>query len=561
VVSNPEFLREGSAIEDFMHPDRVVIGTRDERAAGMMMDVYSPLHAADVPFIVTDIETAELIKYASNGFLATKISFINEVAHICEAWGANVEVVSKGMGLDNRIGPKFLSAGPGYGGSCFPKDTRAAAQIARDSGLKFRIIEAVLEVNEATQKRMVEKVDRALGGCAGKTIAVLGLSFKPNTDDIRESPALPIVQALAVASGALPVFWLARKHLASSRAGAHFALAYLLFPATQFNAFTITSSFHSVAIAVPLVLYAVWFLDEDRLVAFSGVALLAFTTKEEIPLAVGCLGIWYAVRKGRRLFGACVFAAGLGVTLFNFLWVIPHFSPAGVDPFSGRYRAVGGTPQGIAHKLVTDPMAFVHAVTTGHKALYLGLLLVPFLGLWLLEPLLFLGAVPDLAINLLSHKPDQTSINFHWTAGIVPFVVAASIFGAARFGTRAVPLSLWVLVAAGCLALWSPIYLGSRDVRALGSPLVSAKAHAVGLIPDGVAVSATNQLGGHLAARRYIRTFPAVGQSQWIVVDANDPTEGDTKALERDLRRYESSPAWRTVFASHGVAVLRRRSP
>ncbi len=160
VVSNPEFLREGSAIEDFMHPDRVVIGTRDERAAGMMRDVYSPLHAADVPFIVTDVETAEMIKYASNGFLATKISFINEVAHICEAWGADVEVVSKGMGLDNRIGPKFLQAGPGYGGSCFPKDTRAAAQIARDSGLKFRIIEAVLEVNEATQKRMVEKVEQ-----------------------------------------------------------------------------------------------------------------------------------------------------------------------------------------------------------------------------------------------------------------------------------------------------------------------------------------------------------------------------------------------------------------
>ncbi|HTG35269.1 MAG TPA: UDP-glucose/GDP-mannose dehydrogenase family protein [Thermoanaerobaculia bacterium] len=197
VVSNPEFLREGSAIEDFMHPDRVVIGTRDERAAEMMRDVYSPLDAADVPFIVTDVETAELIKYASNGFLATKISFINEVAHICEAWGANVEVVSKGMGLDNRIGPKFLQAGPGYGGSCFPKDTRAAAQIARDSGLKFRIIEAVLEVNEVTQKRMIEKVGQALGGgIAGKTIGFLGLSFKPNTDDIRESPALPIVQAL-----------------------------------------------------------------------------------------------------------------------------------------------------------------------------------------------------------------------------------------------------------------------------------------------------------------------------------------------------------------------------
>ncbi len=196
VVSNPEFLREGSAIEDFMHPDRVVIGTRDPRAAELMMDVYSPLAAAAVPFIITDVETAELIKYASNAFLATKISFINEIAQICEAWGANVEVVSKGMGLDNRIGPKFLSAGPGFGGSCFPKDTRAVAQIASDQGLRFRIIEAVLEVNEVTQKRMIAKIETAMGEIAGKTIAVLGLSFKPNTDDMRESPALPIVQGL-----------------------------------------------------------------------------------------------------------------------------------------------------------------------------------------------------------------------------------------------------------------------------------------------------------------------------------------------------------------------------
>jgi UDPglucose 6-dehydrogenase len=196
VASNPEFLREGSAIEDFMNPDRVVIGTTDPRAAELMRDVYSPLAAADVPFIITDVETAELIKYASNGFLATKISFINEVAQICEAWGANVEVVAKGMGLDTRIGPKFLSAGPGFGGSCFPKDTRAVAQIARDQGQRFRIIEAVLEVNEATQKRMTEKIERALDGAAGKTVAVLGLSFKPNTDDIRDSPALPIVQGL-----------------------------------------------------------------------------------------------------------------------------------------------------------------------------------------------------------------------------------------------------------------------------------------------------------------------------------------------------------------------------
>jgi UDPglucose 6-dehydrogenase len=196
VVSNPEFLREGSAIEDFMQPDRVVIGTRDPKAAKLMKDVYSPLAAADVPFIITDVETAELIKYASNGFLATKISFINEVAQICEAWGANVEVVAKGMGLDSRIGPKFLSAGPGFGGSCFPKDTQAAAQIAREAGLQFRIIEAVLEVNRITRRRMIEKIEGALEGAAGKTVGVLGLSFKPNTDDIRESPALPIIQAL-----------------------------------------------------------------------------------------------------------------------------------------------------------------------------------------------------------------------------------------------------------------------------------------------------------------------------------------------------------------------------
>jgi UDPglucose 6-dehydrogenase len=196
VVSNPEFLREGSAIDDFMHPDRVVIGTRDPRAADLMQDVYSPLKAADVPFIVTDVESAELIKYASNGFLATKISFINEVARICEAWGANVEVVAKGMGLDSRIGPKFLSAGPGFGGSCFPKDTAAAAQIAKDKGLNFRIIEAVIQVNEEVQDRMIVKIETALNGLSGKTVAVLGLSFKPNTDDVRDSPALAIVRGL-----------------------------------------------------------------------------------------------------------------------------------------------------------------------------------------------------------------------------------------------------------------------------------------------------------------------------------------------------------------------------
>jgi uncharacterized membrane protein len=371
---------------------------------------------------------------------------------------------------------------------------------------------------------------------------------------------LPIVQALAVASGALPVFWLARKHLNSSRAGAHFAFAYLLYPATQFNAFTVTTSFHPVSIAVPLVLYAVWFLDEDRLVAFSVVALLAFTTKEEIPLAIGCLGIWYAVRKGRRLFGFGVFAIGLAVTLFDFLWVIPHFSPTGVDPFAGRYTAVGGTPLGIAHKLFTDPGAFVQAVATGHKGVYLALLLAPFLGLWLLEPLLLLGAVPDLAINLLSSKTDQTSIPFHWTAGIVPFVVAASIFGAARLKGRSSDLALWVLAGTAAVALYSPILALPGDVRALGSPSMPAMAHALSMIPVRAPVSASVGLGGHLSERRYVDTFPFAVRSRWIIVDANDPVYAATPSFKRKLRRYEADKAWRVVFSSHGITVLNKRS-
>jgi len=371
---------------------------------------------------------------------------------------------------------------------------------------------------------------------------------------------LPVLQALAVSSGALPVFWLARKHMQSSRAGAHFAFAYLLYPATQFNAFTITSSFHAVSIAVPLVLYAIWFLDEDRLIAFSAVALLACTTKEEIPLAVGCLGIWYAIRRGRRLFGFGVFAVGLCITLFNFLWLIPHFSPSGTEPFAHRYTAVGGTPQGIAHKLFTDPAAFVHVVVSGHKAGYVALLFLPFLGLSLLEPLLLLGALPDLAINLLSNLGDQTSINFHWTAGIVPFVVAASIFGAARFKRQGVRLSLWVLAGAASVAIYSPIYLASRDFRMLDSRLVATKARALSLIPKDVPVSASNQLGGHLANRRYTYWFPYVRGSRWILVDVNDPTYGPATGFKRFIKKYETDTRWRTIFSSRGITVLKKRS-
>ena len=196
VVSNPEFLREGSAIEDFLRPDRVVIGARTQRAIDVMLDIYAPLKAAGVPFVVANVESAEMIKYASNGFLATKITFINEVAEICEAVGAEVDVVARGMGLDNRIGPKFLHPGPGYGGSCFPKDTRAVAQIAEEHGLRFEIIEGVLSANERVKRRMIGKIEQAFGSLAGKTVAVLGLAFKGDTDDMRESPAIPVIEGL-----------------------------------------------------------------------------------------------------------------------------------------------------------------------------------------------------------------------------------------------------------------------------------------------------------------------------------------------------------------------------
>ena len=197
VASNPEFLREGSAISDFMRPDRVVLGVETDRAETLLRELYRPLNLIEAPIVVTDLESAEMIKYAANAFLATKISFINEISQLCEKTGADVHAVAKGMGLDGRIGRKFLHAGPGYGGSCFPKDTVALIRMAQEHGVSSRIVEAVAEVNASQKARMVSKIKQALGGSvADKTIAVLGLTFKPETDDMRESPSLAILPAL-----------------------------------------------------------------------------------------------------------------------------------------------------------------------------------------------------------------------------------------------------------------------------------------------------------------------------------------------------------------------------
>lgn len=202
VASNPEFLREGAAIDDFMRPDRVVVGVESDRAAQVMAEIYRPLFLRDFPIVTTDLESAEMIKYAANAFLATKITFMNEIAALCERVDADVKQVSKGIGLDGRIGNKFLHAGPGYGGSCFPKDTKALARIGQENGMAMQITETVINVNDDTKRRMIDKVvDMCGGSVSGKTIAVFGVTFKPNTDDMRDAPSLTIVPALIGGGG------------------------------------------------------------------------------------------------------------------------------------------------------------------------------------------------------------------------------------------------------------------------------------------------------------------------------------------------------------------------
>jgi UDPglucose 6-dehydrogenase len=196
IVSNPEFLREGAAINDFMRPDRVVIGSQDEEAIAIMRDLYRPLYLIETPFVITSLEGAELTKYAANAFLATKISFINEIANLCDTIGCDVHDVAKAMGMDRRIGGKFLHPGPGFGGSCFPKDTRALAAMARAFNSETRIVDSVIEVNRRQRAHMIHKIEKLVGELQGKTIAVLGLAFKPETDDMREAPSVDIIRGM-----------------------------------------------------------------------------------------------------------------------------------------------------------------------------------------------------------------------------------------------------------------------------------------------------------------------------------------------------------------------------
>ncbi len=206
VASNPEFLREGAAISDFMRPDRVVIGSNEEDAIAIMKDLYRPLYLIETPIVITSLEAAELIKYAANAFLATKITFINEIANLCDAIGCDVHDVARGMGMDNRIGRKFLHPGPGYGGSCFPKDTRAFTKVGDTFNVETMVVDAVIEANERQREAMIPKIEKLIGDFKGKNIAVLGLSFKPETDDMREAPAIDIVKAMQARGAKIKAF-------------------------------------------------------------------------------------------------------------------------------------------------------------------------------------------------------------------------------------------------------------------------------------------------------------------------------------------------------------------
>lgn len=368
---------------------------------------------------------------------------------------------------------------------------------------------------------------------------------------------LLVVQAVAVALGALPVFWLARKHLGSERLATFFALAYLLYPAVQWLAL---DEFHAVALACPLLLYAVWYLDEDRLAAALPFLGLAAVTKEEVPLAVAGLGIWFALARGRRLAGAAIAVAGVALSAFYLAVVMPYFRDGDAPAFYDRYDAVGGSPAGIVEKAFTDPLALLQAVTEGRDLAYLLQLALPLAGLFLAAPLLLVAALPELAANLLSETATQTSIEFHYTAPIAPFLVAGAVFASARL-PRLAPL-VPAAALAGAVVL-GPLWAGELVPDRM-SVHDRVAARAVELVPSDAAVSSTNGLGAHLSARRRVFSFPVIREADWVAVDLRRASYLDRRSAPSTtavpLAELLRSGGWETVLEEDGIFVLRRRA-
>jgi uncharacterized membrane protein len=416
-------------------------------------------------------------------------------------------------------------------------------------------------------------------GLTGRQFSRLGAHFDPIVAAFAplwwvwpDPSLLLITQAAAVATGAIPVYLLARRHLESDWAAAGFGLAYLLHPATQW---LVLDDFHPVALATPLLLWAFWFLDSDRLIPFAIVAVAACLTKEQIGLVVAAMGVWYAVRPGRRRVGLTIAVIGTVVSVVAVAVVVPHFAPGGGSPFAGRYESVGGSPGGMVETAVTDPAAILGAATDGRDLAYLADLLLPLLCLPLLAPLAAFTALPELALNLLSDTRTQTSIHFHYTAGAIPGLMVAAVFGAARLRRRyawarrpegrAIVVSTLVAgILLGPLPIWAHVPFGSD---------LAAREHVVGdhadmaeralrLVPGDAAVSATNTLGAHLSERTRIFSFPVLREAQWVVVDRTRPSFGDQadepEAFAAALVRIEASGRFERVFDEDGILVLRR---
>jgi uncharacterized membrane protein len=378
------------------------------------------------------------------------------------------------------------------------------------------------------------------------------------------------VQAVAVALGALPVFWLARKYLGTERAGLAFALAYLLYPATEWLTL---NEFHPVALACPFLLFAFWYLDEDRLLPFAVFAALAMTTKEEIGLVVAGLGVWYAVRR-RRLTGGAIAGAGLLVSVLAFAVVIPHFNSGAESAFYGRYDAIGGSLGGIAKTAVTHPWRILEQAFQNGDVHYLMHLVLPLGLLFGLAPLVLVVALPELALNVLSATPTQSSIHFHYTAGAIPPLVIGSVLGAAalvrrlpaRGGAIAAAIVALALVAnwkLGPVPLWGAVPGGEDfqkdDWRVTAHDRIAQR--AVSLVPPHAVVSATNVLGAHLSARHRVLSLPKLADATWVAVDETRSSYADRVAplpAAAALVRLRRSPDWQLVFERDGVLVFRR---
>ena len=383
--------------------------------------------------------------------------------------------------------------------------------------------------------------------------------------------AIAWVQVGAVAAGAIPVFLLARKHADSERVAALLALAYLAYP---WIAWAAVDAFHPVALAIPLLLFAIWFLDEDRLVAFAVCAVLVAATGELMGLLIAGLGVWYALARGRSLPGLAIAVSGVAWTLFSVYVVVPFFygSPSA---YYGMFTEIGGSPTGVLKTALTDPLTIVRQVTGGEDLLYLFLVSAPVAGAFLLAPALAAVALPVLAFNLLAIPGGNTDPHEHYISGLLPFLFGAVAMGIGRLAPA------WRLRGAGvvlALSLAATVALGPWPRTLLGAagwdPLSIDRGHvgvlerAVALVPDDAPVSATNRVGSHLSARRYFYSVPVLGRAEWIVLETDDVWlpqlvggYGDRPRLQAFLTRVENNPEWRSVFREDGVYVFKRTQP